>query len=242
MTHIAYVNDSSETECTTRLTADEVENLLRSVESPVMRRFLAGVRESVYPFLAKEPFAFCMSENPDQLSQWRAYSERGAGFSVGFDTACFQNGTVSINRIIYDEGTQRAVIKDLFEALGGFVRNLEVPTKDEEAVVKFLAIWGGMEIGKWFSSFKDPAFTEEAEWRIMRLAGEDQIARELDFVIRGNDLVPYLTYEFGAKAQTKSPISKVVLGPTMDRHLEKTSLTALFLRSGYPIPEIVRSS
>ena len=76
MTHIAYVNDSSETEYTTRLTADEVENLLRNVESPVMRRFLTGVRESVYPFLAKEPFAFCMSENPDCRNKNQEYNNK----------------------------------------------------------------------------------------------------------------------------------------------------------------------
>jgi hypothetical protein len=33
-----------------------------------------------------EAFAFCLSEDGDLLSQWRAYGDNGAGFSIGFDS------------------------------------------------------------------------------------------------------------------------------------------------------------
>lgn len=34
-------------------------------------------------------YAFCLSENADQLSQWRGYSENGTGVSIGFNSTFF---------------------------------------------------------------------------------------------------------------------------------------------------------
>lgn len=60
----------------------------------------------------------CLSEDGDVLSQWRAYSDNGAGVSIGFDSAGFYEEPVPPNppalpplsKVIYDVKTQRQIV------------------------------------------------------------------------------------------------------------------------------------
>lgn len=83
---------------TIRLSALSAANdtLEGHVVGQVLTRMLAetalppGVRDVAslivegYPY-ATEGFAFCLSEQGDLLSQWRAYADNGGGVSIGFD-------------------------------------------------------------------------------------------------------------------------------------------------------------
>ena len=56
-------------------------------------------------------YVFCLSEEPDLLSQWRAYSEHGSGYALGFSSNGLKNllrrteGQYLV-RVVYDKEAQ----------------------------------------------------------------------------------------------------------------------------------------
>ena len=53
----------------------------------------------------------CLSEDGDQLSQWRAYSTDGAGVSIGFDSSSFTPPNMpAVFPIVYEPVTQKQII------------------------------------------------------------------------------------------------------------------------------------
>ena len=64
-------------------------------------------------------FTFCasFSENPDQLSQWRAYAAGGAGVAIGFDSRYLRPQDVSkgveLRKVVYDEHEQDEMLAGL---------------------------------------------------------------------------------------------------------------------------------
>ena len=64
---------------------------------------IAAIIVSTYP-LATEGFAFCLSEEGDLLSQWRAYASDGSGISIGFSREILEKdfGNVNFGSEYYD--------------------------------------------------------------------------------------------------------------------------------------------
>ena len=69
----------------------------------------------------RNQFGFCLSEEGDLLSQWRAYGEDGAGLSVGFDYEAISRGgslkiantTAKLRPVIYEISDQTGYIERL---------------------------------------------------------------------------------------------------------------------------------
>ena len=63
-------------------------------------------------------FAACFSESPDDLSQWRAYCQRG-GYCLGFESAASQKAlrvNATIVRVIYDAREKQKLAEALVAA------------------------------------------------------------------------------------------------------------------------------
>lgn len=119
-------------------------------------------------------YAICFSEKQDSLSQWRGYADDGRGVCIGFRAdrireKLIQNResddpghTFQFKPIRYLENEQkdliRPYIKNIFEELSILLKQKAKPTG--EIIKLFLAINGE-------SAFcKNPAFSEEREWRL----------------------------------------------------------------------------
>ncbi len=99
----------------------------------------------------------CLSEEGDMLSQWRAYSDNGAGVSIGFDSAEFYKEPVppnppalpSLAKVIYDVETQRRIIAPNLEQIVEFFKTHKTTKTDKllrfmegvpEAIIKSGAV------------------------------------------------------------------------------------------------------
>jgi hypothetical protein len=107
----------------------------------------------------------CLSENGDLLSQWRAYSQNGAGVAIGLNPASFVGppralGTVPV---IYDPDTQKRIIAPNIDQISNFFRSREVSLNDKSDPRLHMSIVTLLPL---LFSFKNPAFCEEKEWRI----------------------------------------------------------------------------
>src|SRR5208283_5653358 len=79
-----------------------------------------------------------LSEEGDMLSQWRAYSENGAGMSIGFDSAAFYEERAQqtrpelppLGKVIYDVATQQQIIAPNMVQISEFFKSHAAPKLD----------------------------------------------------------------------------------------------------------------
>lgn len=137
------------------------------------------------------PFVGSFSANGDLLSQWRAYSEDGRGFSLGLRAShIHKKWGVRLKRIEYHETRQEIIIKqsllelqDIWRKTGGVIAasnihpnpnifpDLKYPTpQSREVRLSSWAAWSHVlsEFAMDLSSLKHPTFFEEKEYRIIR--------------------------------------------------------------------------
>ena len=91
---------------------------------------VARVLAKTYPEHT-EGFAFCLSEEGDLLSQWRAYADNGAGFSIGFDKEIlegiyedcnFGKKFTELKRVKYEADAVKLLIDPIVESLSAICR------------------------------------------------------------------------------------------------------------------------
>lgn len=191
------------------------------------------------------PFISCFSEEGDILSQWRAYANDGRGVSIGFNTAYFNikhqlpytmaaynENSIGLHEVFYDSAIQAEIIKALLE---------KVSSSEQMTSTEALEI--AARLKQYSFVFKNPAFFEEREWRIIHTPlimgshkdGTTQVIgaiSECKFRVTINDIAPYFLLSF-TKRKAISPIAEIILGPKnqMEMYKIRTFLSMNDLRN-----------
>lgn len=168
-----------------------------------------------------------LSLDGDVLSQWRAYSNDGNGYAIGFDASVFPQLQVRPLRVLYDKRQQ-------IEEAKLFIKTIFKVEEDED--VKFGEGFFTMcaTFASDLASFKNPAFAEEKEVRIVHAlafaesngslklvdkggtAFEAEVAGQpVKFRMKGETPVAYIDVDFTNDSKV-NPIKEVVLGPKND--------------------------
>lgn len=179
-------------------------------------------------------YVFALSEDGDLLSQWRAYSKNGIGFSIGFDKKRFEKITskrnFKIDKCIYETQDQLNLLDELYAKYKPKLEpDIETFKSDEgkKNLVKLV---------KQFSSefleraifIKHRLFYEEKEWRLVAYPIKSNYGEV--FVKEGlSYLVPFIKVPLSDDVE-EIPISEIIVGPTPDPDLSVSS-AELFLRS-----------
>ena len=196
---------------------------------------------SVEEFLLSDLFVktpiciFSLSERGDLLSQWRGYCPPGGGYSIGFSSELLiqflKTQDLHIERCLYDEKEQEAIVKQIITeageiALKGFVdRPQEFEKTTKECLINLF-----MDFSQVAAILKHPSFYEECEWRIVSGLIEN---RHMSFRVAKSMLIPYFLISF--KGIEAFPIDKIIIGPTPEQSLAKSSLFQFLLQSVYLI-------
>ncbi len=201
--------------------------------------------------LHAHPLVTCFSKSRDVLSQWRAYAQDGTGYAIGFDAeTLYSKLPARTLRVSYNEEEQRAEIRRLVSG----VHHVE-QGPDERDQMGFTLICTHLAFD--LAAFKNPAFSEEDEVRLVHLAkivhGEgwptmtttdllDEHRRYAEtgikFHIRGNTPVPHIDMRFCLPEEIKG-ISQLIIGP---KNASETLAVGTFMAShGFPNVEISRS-
>lgn len=173
--------------------------------------------------------ASCLSKDGDVLSQWRAYGNDGNGYCIGFSANELTKMPIRILNVIYDEEEQKNIIRDFVKT----IYSVEKETNREYAD-EFLDTCLTFAIN--LSRFKNPAFSEELEVRLIHILtldlnseypkyefsggienGQDCSNDKYKVNYRMNGSVPtaYLDIDFFYE---NNPIKKVILGPKNNAH------------------------
>ena len=212
-----------------------LKEFLSSISPRVAGRFGAYV-VSFTDDSAQEPAS---GGNPgDRLSQWRAYCGAGRGISLGFDFEALHgkepgkswvlDGCVAyLVNCIYDAESKRANLKTVADLVIPSVRKFwetgSIPEYCEEHESSFAA-FRQQTLLVWImsaSTFKDPAFAEEKEWRVVILGRGDKGpmsskgAPDMAVKFRNGPLgiTPYLHFPLRLSSPS-SPLRRIVIGPT----------------------------
>jgi hypothetical protein len=180
-----------------------------------------------YIFIA----SFC--EDGDLLSQWRAYSGKQPGYSIGF----WLPRSLMLTKCRYD-------VEDL---LSEYKRLITVFTTDTLKCIDTTQDKQDNELERIFLGFKyltlnysansslqlkHPGFREEKEWRLFKLAPKKNNPGAVRFRITPIGLVPYDEIDF-RKDDRSNCISEVVIGPTQEPSLSSDSISQLLRQNGY---------
>ena len=189
--------------------------------------------------IAEELFdglGFCLSENPDLLSQWRGYADDGHGFSIGFNKAYLIELAKSqkdgkdgsrLGKVLYEPTEHEAALMPRYKEIKELIDSgeLRVPSfglinmPGEEEMkrrrdqhlesVRTLFLKAVMTYPAAYM-LKSKAFAEEVEWRLV-----SYLSRVTDdaalFRAAGDRLVPYR--EFPLKQLAAKSIEQVYVGP-----------------------------
>lgn len=182
------------------------------------------------------PYIACFSEENDRLSQWRAYANDGEGVCIGFDFEDFEDmeeqspslvtivGTnLGYSKVIYSIDEKKGIID---ESIKYFIEVMK-KAKNDFGLMQTLNDAVSNRLLKNTTIFKNQAFEEEAEYRIIYLPLtnsvkeidldsndstlvylKDTVELKRNFYAKKDTIVGFYEYPFKAKA-----IKNIVLGP-----------------------------
>ena len=207
-----YLNDTSEFRLAQRL-AQEIILSYREKESDRVKRLLLGHLLKAVDRAGINVCVCSFTPNGDLLSQWRAYSGAGTGYSIGFDTAYLKAFADHYDYILapclYDTAEQLnflgGIIEDtLAENLADYEKNGE-PSE--------FRIGGNLRyyLHRYALMIKDKAFAEEQEWRLISRP-VTYTSDRVGFRSGKSTIVPYEALSF--LDDGRMPIIRVIVGPS----------------------------
>jgi hypothetical protein len=183
----------------------------------------------------------CLSENGDQLSQWRAYGS-AIGFSIGFDRGALERlfyppvpvpGKLTVRKVVYDTAEQDRLNAFLFQRATAV---LSANFSDDEA--QGAAFSFALDAIQLAPAFKHPAFVEEAEVRIHTYLVPDAGSAddpELKFRESAMGVTPFVEIPLSDPGTTQmSVIREVIVGPQRHPYQSQRAIEQLLVANGLP--------
>ena len=199
-----------------------------------------------------EGLAFCLSQNGDQLSQWRGYSENGSGLAIGFsrdyidgivDSSVDSSLELALYQAKYDQQQHDVAIQPLYSHLKSFLgapqsvhaesERLRELRNREAGLLRFISM---MEAFHHAFALKHSAFSEEQEWRLLHHFSWSAES-PCRYQPGPGRLVPFVCSE--PLDVTKTPVLEVILGP---RHRSPPETIRNFLLQSGFLGVVVKSS
>lgn len=228
-THVGYLNDATELTYAHNVIQGALQARMGKVTDTIELQLLERIRGAITPTNNGDNyFVTCFCEVSDLLSQWRAYGTRGGGYAMGFESRWLQlvadpTTVLALRRVIYDPVVQRTLVNDLLSRAVSILECL-ITEHDAEtcighipSVISFLRD----HFAELYFTFKDPAFEEEKEWRLVFMTGRltrDDLFHLLEFRAQNGIPIPYVSLGIHATAGTsvgKLPLAELMCGPVV---------------------------
>lgn len=248
-TNSRFMNDPTEIRYATRLVRELViESQLLKGNAPWLKKvkdwvnnFLDGYENQAKVYIA------CFCTQGDLLSQWRGYGAVGGGYALGLigkhigsqEITSFDKPEPILRKVIYDRRTQERLIGDWLKGLSRVEQALQKNPRQLAAQQReFQFFWSfNMFLSECMNCFKDPAYWEEQEWRIIqfgRVSGQDVI--KAAFRSGRTHIVPYTELDLRpikGPYRGKLPLKLIRYGPTLEPQVTERSLSLLCEAYGY---------
>jgi len=209
---IHFLNDSLEFKHAFELLRDEINTRLSDAEE-LEKAFLNSVLSSFTSTSYLNIFVCSFSEEGDLLSQWRAYSANGTGYSLGIHyndlSSLIQGQNFKLVKCIYDINDQKVIIRNLLRnAVLNYVENRKT---NISATINIHLAYFLEDFLRIAPILKHDSYYEEQEWRLI----SPQISldnSEVDFREGKSTIVPYFKFRL-AKETENLKLRKLIVGP-----------------------------
>ncbi|EGD2938798.1 DUF2971 domain-containing protein [Salmonella enterica] len=159
-----------------------------------------------------------LSEIGDLLSQWRGYSNKQGGYSIGFDVEelkiMAKKNNYRLEKCIYDENEQISLIKEIIDETLNIFISYEEPNPQYPEYSSKSSEYFNERIISSAPLIKSKTFGEEQEWRLISSSGIS--LEKLSFRPGTSMLIPYHKIKF--RDDFWNIIRQVIVGHTP--HLE----------------------
>jgi len=198
-TEALCMNDPTEGIHAGRLIAERLRARASDVPSHLLRLFSD---EQLSDVLNNQVFLVSFCSAGDLLSQWRAYGLDGRGYALGFNTEALLESAPCGGHLVpvsYD----RAELDELLATIIDFA--VKEISRVNFCQAESEGYWGfvGNYLLQSVIRFKNPAYQEEREWRLVYFPSAG-----IEFRISVGRIVPYIKVPFALEA-----IQRVRLGP-----------------------------
>jgi hypothetical protein len=233
-THFKHLNDRQELAAGEDLVEDEARKLSGEL-NPIQKWFVDNFvlnHEAKSLSQIGDVFVASLAENGDQLSQWRGYGARAAGYSLGFsafslpkveDDPPDADLAIFFVKCIYNEDAFRGLVRgELTDIAAGFERFAAKHIKTEalamalgDAFTLKAVTIALRRVASLVPRFKVKAFDEEHEWRLVGIPMHGKEQKVIRFRASHGAILPYLAIPLSEEAVPLA-LAKVVVGPTAD--------------------------
>lgn len=229
-THLQYMNDLSEVRYGHDLIQRHLREARKREKDERVSEFLEMAQTESNPFEEDlNVYAFCFCTKGDELGQWREYAGKGTGYALGFrgeDLLRVANARskLTLCEVIYDPARQEAHVRRVIEETCDLLRMaLQVGDEDPGEIRSQFGLLLVSQLARCLFSFKDPAFDDEAEWRLVHV-GLPEDAR-VQFRAGNGAIVPFVDVDM--RREGRMPLAVVVQGPQVAPQIGERSLRQL---------------
>ncbi|MFC5862166.1 DUF2971 domain-containing protein [Acidicapsa dinghuensis] len=262
-TDARFLNDWSEVRYIASIAGSSLERRrdLEPERGDDLRALHAGLNRWVQSHYRSHGVYVCsLSENGNQLSQWRGYCPDGGGVSIGFDsvdlhTSLFLHGVVTV-KVCYEAVRQQQIVDGILDHLlhdeisEAYMGAGRLESMQEE-FLQLLSMSAPL--------LKHPGFKEEAEWRLIystptylpvfrHIAGKYPDVFEnppsplkTEYRVKDQRLIPYVSLPLTGNSQDQMAFDSVILGPSAEPELFEETMKG-YLRSAEVVIQSMTSS
>ena len=240
-----FLNDSSELVYFSGIVRNVAEKMKGYADMPLWHQFILELERSMDRFLndieenGLEVYIFSMSHSPDSLALWYNYAQ-GEGYNIGFlasdlleKGSGFSGSPDALHGyVMYSKEKQEAVLEELLLEAFGLIGK-----RSEEEVLDALPRHFFSVIATCAAFFKNPAFKNEEEYRLVLIRKKDEEPLDVEFRARNGVIIPYTTVEF----EQRLPISHITIGPKNNIDIAKSGIEHYLKSKGYELNQITIS-
>ena len=223
-THHEYLNDPTEGTAGGQIIREVLEESSVGIAKGALRMMgqPGDGGESTYISSFSERGA----RGDEDLPQWLAYGDQGAGFAIGFDLRCMKD--LSLRKVLYGEDNfKEAVQRVVVAAADTWSRISSEFGLQDDSIAESHAGWVLFGITDWACRMKSDAWAHEKEWRLVDNRWVFELTEGLKVRVRGSQLVPYRALKLW-QDKRKVPITEIVLGPLQHERLGAKAVAALW--------------
>jgi hypothetical protein len=221
-TQIQYMNDSKEFSHAVDIAFQIIKRKKYKAEECLVKYYEA-MEHTLKSSNGARTFIFSMTENPDQLSQWRGYFGLG-GYSIGFNKSSIVKLATPqgyrLEKCLYEDAEKAKIIEKVIDNSVALFKSQDA-VADYAKVVHESKFYGHfLQLG---SIMKHSSFAEENEWRLI---GGPFSWKNSSSCWRTKDglLLPYYEFNLNRDEDGFLPISEVYIGPCKEKKLSADSL------------------
>lgn len=221
----------------------------------IEKQFASSIWDNISRLTVNDAYVTSFTYNADNQLHWRSYGRSGQGYCICFDYPRMEKifrPHANFGPVIYDPEVQLSAIKQFVNTY--LVCAAEQSTGKREHIVEALIDRASASLELLIPTFKNKDFQKEKEVRLtywnagcfdeLRKKNPSGYTRPcMGGVSKCGLIVPFVKLHPNGEAETKLPISEIVVGRALDYDKSKKSVEVILENSGYSKTEVqVRQS